>query len=138
MHVLVTGGAGFIGSHLAEALLNRGDSVAVLDNLSSGSVENIRRMQDHPRFSLSNEALDNAAALDRLASRADAIVHLAAAVGVHLVLERPTETIEPMSWARTRCWARPGAAVAIRSSPARARSTARARRCPFRKRTICC
>ncbi len=94
MHVLVTGGAGFIGSHLAEALLNRGDSVAVLDNLSSGSVENIRRMQDHPRFSLSNEALDNAAALDRLASRADAIVHLAAAVGVHLVLERPTETIE--------------------------------------------
>ncbi len=94
MHVLVTGGAGFIGSHLAEALLNRGDSVAVLDNLSSGSVENILRMQDHPRFSFSNEALDNATALDRLASRADAIVHLAAAVGVHLVLERPTETIE--------------------------------------------
>ena len=94
MHVLITGGAGFIGSHLVDALLNRGDSVAVLDNLSTGSVENIRRLQANPRFSFTNEGLDNAPALDRLASRADAIVHLAAAVGVHLVLERPTETIE--------------------------------------------
>ena len=94
MHVLITGGAGFIGSHLADALLSRGDSVAVLDNLSTGSLENVRRLQENPRFTFTNEALDNGPVLDRLASRADAIVHLAAAVGVHLVLERPTETIE--------------------------------------------
>ena len=94
MHVLITGGAGFIGSHLADALLSRGDSVAVLDNLSTGSLENVRRLQENPRFIFTNEALDNGPVLDRLASRADVIVHLAAAVGVHLVLERPTETIE--------------------------------------------
>ena len=94
MRVLITGGAGFIGSHLAGALLNRGDSVAVLDNLSAGSVENIRPLQKNPRFSFSHHALDNGPALDRLASRADAIVHLAAVVGVHWVLQRPTQTIE--------------------------------------------
>ena len=94
MQVLITGGAGFIGSHLAEALLDRGESVAVLDNLSTGSIGNIRRLQDNPLFSFTKGGLDDHAALDRLAGRADAIVHLAAAVGVHLVLERPTATIE--------------------------------------------
>ncbi|MYC96080.1 MAG: NAD-dependent epimerase/dehydratase family protein [Caldilineaceae bacterium SB0661_bin_32] len=94
MHVLITGGAGFIGSHLADALLNRGDSVSVLDNLSTGSAENIRSFLGHPRFSFTQAALDDGSALDGLASRADAIVHLAAAVGVHLILERPTQTIE--------------------------------------------
>ena len=94
MHVLITGGAGFIGSHLADALLNRGDSVSVLDNLSTGSAENIRNFQGRPRFSFTRAALDDGSVLDGLASRADAIVHLAAAVGVHLILERPTQTIE--------------------------------------------
>ena len=94
MQVLITGGAGFIGSHLAETLLDRGESVAVLDNLSTGSIGNIRRLQDNPRFSFTKGGLDDHAALDRLAGRADAIVHLAAAVGVHLVLERPTAAIE--------------------------------------------
>ena len=94
MHVLITGGAGFIGSHLADSLLRRGDTVSVLDNLSTGSAENLRGMQGHPRFSFASAGLDNSAALDRLAGRADAIVHLAAAVGVQLVLERPTRTIE--------------------------------------------
>ena len=92
--VLITGGAGFIGSHLAEALLDRGETVAVLDDLSTGSIGNVRRLQQNPRFSFTEGALDDDAALDRLAGRADAIVHLAAAVGVHLVLERPTATIE--------------------------------------------
>ncbi len=94
MQVLITGGAGFIGSHLAEALLDRGESVAVLDNLSTGSIGNIRRLQGNPRFSFTEGALEDGAALDRLAGRADAIVHLAAAVGVHFVLEHPTATIE--------------------------------------------
>ncbi len=94
MHVLITGGAGFIGSHLTQALLERGDSVAVLDNLSTGSFENIKRFRDHARFSFAIEDISNTLVLDRLASEADAIVHLAAAVGVQLVVERPTETIE--------------------------------------------
>ena len=94
MQILITGGAGFIGSHLADALLQRGDSVSVLDNLSTGAAVNIQGLQGHPRFSFVQAALDDAAALDRLAGRADAIVHLAAAVGVQLVLEHPTQTIE--------------------------------------------
>ncbi len=94
MHVLITGGAGFIGSHLAEALLQRGDSVAVLDNLSTGSFQNIAHLVRLPHFSFAIESLNNDLVLDRLASQADAIVHLAAAVGVQLVVEQPTETIE--------------------------------------------
>jgi UDP-glucose 4-epimerase len=94
MHILITGGAGFIGSHLTAALLERGDSVAVLDNLSTGSWENIARFRDSDRFTFAVDDLNNALVLDRLASQADAIVHLAAAVGVQLVVERPTETIE--------------------------------------------
>ena len=94
MHVLITGGAGFIGSHLARKLLGRGDTVAVLDNLSTGSFDNIREFTANPRFSFAIDNLSNDLVLDRLASQADAIVHLAAAVGVQLVVERPTETIE--------------------------------------------
>lgn len=94
MNILVTGGAGFIGSHLVRRLLARGDRVAVLDNLSTGSIENIKAFAGHPLYSFAIEDLSNALVLDRLASQADAIVHLAAAVGVQLVVEQPTETIE--------------------------------------------
>lgn len=94
MHVLITGGAGFIGSHLAEALLARGDSVAALDDLSTGNFQHIAHLRDNPNFSFAIESVHNAQVLDRLASQADAIVHLAAAVGVQLVVEKPTETIE--------------------------------------------
>lgn len=94
MRILITGGAGFIGSHLARALLEQGNHVAVLDNLSTGTFENIRGLVAHPRFEFAIDDLDNALVLDRLASQSDAIVHLAAAVGVQLVVERPTETIE--------------------------------------------
>ena len=94
MHVLITGGAGFIGSHLARTLLERGDTVAVLDNLSTGTFDNIRGLVDQPRFRFAIDDLNNPLVLDRLASQADAIVHLAAAVGVQLVVEHPTATIE--------------------------------------------
>jgi UDP-glucose 4-epimerase len=94
MHVLITGGAGFIGSHLSEALLARGDSVAILDNLSTGRLENVEHLTGNPGFAFAIDTLDNSLVLDRLASQAHAIVHLAAAVGVMLVVEHPTETIE--------------------------------------------
>lgn len=94
MHVLITGGAGFIGSHLARTLLERGDRVSILDNLSTGTFDNIRSLTANSRFDFAIDDLNNALVLDRLASQADAIVHLAAAVGVQLVVERPTETIE--------------------------------------------
>ena len=94
MHVLITGGAGFIGSHLAEALLARGDSVAALDDLSTGNFQHIAHLASNPNFSFAIESVHNGQVFDRLSSQADAIVHLAAAVGVQLVVEKPTETIE--------------------------------------------
>jgi UDP-glucose 4-epimerase len=94
MHVLITGGAGFIGCHLTSQLLARGDHVSILDNLSTGSFDNIRQFTHHPNFSFAIDDLHNTMVLDRLASQAEAIIHLAAAVGVQLVVERPTETIE--------------------------------------------
>ena len=94
MNVLITGGAGFIGSHLTKRLLERGDRVAILDNLATGSFENITPFVGTVGFTFAIDDLSNALVLDRLASQADAIVHLAAAVGVQLVVERPTETIE--------------------------------------------
>ncbi|MCB0062426.1 MAG: GDP-mannose 4,6-dehydratase [Caldilineaceae bacterium] len=94
MHILITGGAGFIGSHLTRQLLDRGDSVAVLDNMTTGNFANIEPFLKNKRFSFAIDNLNNALVLDRLASQADAIVHLAAAVGVQLVVEKPTETIE--------------------------------------------
>jgi UDP-glucose 4-epimerase len=94
MNVLITGGAGFIGSHLTKQLLARGDSVAILDNMTTGNFENIRPFLGERHFSFAIDDLSNALVLDRLASQADAIIHLAAAVGVQLVVEKPTETIE--------------------------------------------
>ena len=90
---LITGGAGFIGSHLTEALLSRGDEVTIIDDLSTGSFDNIAHLTDHPRFSFAIESIANEIVLDRLASQCDVIVHLAAVVGVKLVVESPVETI---------------------------------------------
>jgi UDP-glucose 4-epimerase len=94
MNILITGGAGFIGSHLCRKLLARGDNVAILDDLTTGSFDNISEFVGNPHFSFAIDSLHNTLVLDRLASQADTIVHLAAAVGVQLVVERPTETIE--------------------------------------------
>lgn len=92
--ILITGGAGFIGSHLSELLLDKGHRVQVIDNLSTGSLDNIRHLLPNRHFNFARADVTEAVVLDRMASRADIIVHLAAAVGVQLVVERPVHTIE--------------------------------------------
>lgn len=94
MRLLITGGAGFIGSHLAEAYLERGDEVSIIDDLSTGSIENIQHLKKHPRFDYTIESVRNAPVLAELVDRADVVIHLAAAVGVQLIVESPVRTIE--------------------------------------------
>ncbi|HEY4950903.1 MAG TPA: GDP-mannose 4,6-dehydratase [Candidatus Acidoferrales bacterium] len=94
MRYLITGGAGFIGSHLSEALLDRGDEVFVLDDLSTGSVENIRHLKTNDRFHYIFDSIMNKHLLAELVDESDAIFHLAAAVGVRLIVESPVRTIE--------------------------------------------
>jgi UDP-glucose 4-epimerase len=91
---LITGGAGFVGSHLAEALVARGDEVFVLDNLSTGSIENIEHLKGHPRFHYTIESIMNEPVTAELVDRVDVVFHLAAAVGVRLIVESPVNTIE--------------------------------------------
>jgi UDP-glucose 4-epimerase len=94
MKTLITGGAGFVGSHLAEALVARGDEVFVLDNLSTGSIENIEHLKGHPRFHYTIESIMNEPVTAELVDRVDVVFHLAAAVGVRLIVESPVNTIE--------------------------------------------
>lgn len=94
MRFLITGGAGFIGSHLSEALLARGEEVFVLDNLSTGSVENIRHLKSHGRFHYFFDSIQNKHLLAELIDESDVVFHLAAAVGVRLIVESPVHTIE--------------------------------------------
>lgn len=94
MRLLITGGAGFIGSHLAEAYLERGDEVSIIDDLSTGSIDNIQHIKKHPRFDYTIESVRNAPVLAELVDRADVVIHLAAAVGVQLIVESPVRTIE--------------------------------------------
>lgn len=93
-HALITGGAGFIGSHLAERLLNHGYTVTIIDNLSTGQIKNIAALQSHPCFRAAYEDIRNAVVMDRLVSECDVIFHLAAAVGVQRIIQEPIETIE--------------------------------------------
>lgn len=97
-HYLITGGAGFIGSHLCEALLKGGHTVTVIDDLSTGRFENIghlvERHRKDGRFRFAIDTITNETVLDRLASQCDTIMHLAAAVGVRLIVENPVRTIE--------------------------------------------
>jgi len=94
MKILVTGGAGFIGSHLAEELLSRNDKVHVIDNLSAGSLSNIAHLMKHRNFACTIDTIMNEAVMNRLIKGCDRIYHLAAAVGVKLIMEKPLETIE--------------------------------------------
>ena len=94
MRVLITGGAGFIGSHLSDAYLKRGDEVFIIDDLSTGSFENIRHLKDNPRFHYTIDNVHNQPVTAELVDQCDVIFHLAAAVGVKLIVESPVKTIE--------------------------------------------
>ncbi|MDX1665170.1 MAG: GDP-mannose 4,6-dehydratase [Candidatus Promineifilaceae bacterium] len=92
--ILITGGAGFIGSHLSELLLEQGRQVTVIDDLSTGRLENVNHLRRFPRFQFVRETITNKQVLDRLTSESAMVIHLAAAVGVKLIVENPVHTIE--------------------------------------------
>lgn len=117
--ILVTGGAGFIGGHLCEYLLNQGYLVTAIDNLSTGSIENIHHLMRRPEFKFVHESILNRACLDELCSHAQVVVHLAAAVGVKLIIENPVHTIQTNvagSDAVLSCACRYGCKVLLASS----------------------
>ena len=93
MHALITGGAGFIGSHLAEWLLHEGHEVSLLDNLSTGRYDNIAHLDGHPRLRCVIGTILNESLVDKLVERCDVVFHLAAAVGVELIIQKPLESL---------------------------------------------
>lgn len=93
-HALITGGAGFIGSHLSEKLLSLGQQVTIIDDLSTGRLENLANLRQNPNFKFAIEDIRNSIVLDRLVSECDIIYHLAAAVGVQKIVSQPIDTIE--------------------------------------------
>jgi UDP-glucose 4-epimerase len=94
LRVLITGGAGFIGSHLSDAYVARGDEVFVIDDLSTGSIDNIAHLKPHPRFHYTIDSVHNQPLVAELIDQCDVVFHLAAAVGVKLIVESPVRTIE--------------------------------------------
>jgi UDP-glucose 4-epimerase len=94
MKYLITGGAGFVGSHLSDELLRRGHEVSIIDDLSTGSIENIRHLKQNPKFHYVIDSITNKPLTAELVDASDVIYHLAAAVGVKLIVESPVRTIE--------------------------------------------
>lgn len=94
MKILITGGAGFIGSHLADKLLSEGHEVTVIDDLSTGRYSNVAHLESKPGFNLIIESVLNAELMDKLIRTADRVFHMASAVGVRLIMEQPVKTIE--------------------------------------------
>jgi UDP-glucose 4-epimerase len=94
MKILVTGGAGFIGSHLADRLTATGEEVFVVDDLSTGSLRNIQQLQEHPGFHLAVDTILNEAVMNELVFKCDEVYHMAAVVGVKQIMNRPVETLE--------------------------------------------
>jgi UDP-glucose 4-epimerase len=93
MKSLITGGAGFIGSHLSELLLADGEEVFVLDDLSTGSIENVKHLRDNPRFHVVVDSVLQPAIVNELVNKVDVVYHLAAAVGVKMIVEQPVRTL---------------------------------------------
>ena len=93
MHILITGGAGFIGSHLGERLIADGHTVTAFDDLSTGQVENLAKLQGHERFTFVEGSVLDAEAVNTLVDKADVVYHLAAAVGVKLIMDEPSRSI---------------------------------------------
>ena len=91
---LITGGAGFVGSHLATTLLEKEWSVEIVDDLSTGSLDNVAHLEDHPKFNSIVDTVMNHSLMEELVDQADVVFHLAAAVGVRLIVEQPVRTIE--------------------------------------------
>jgi len=91
---LITGGAGFIGSHLAESLLDKGCKVSVIDDLSTGSLENIKHLKDNKKFDVVIDTIMNQKFMDKLVKSVDIVFHLAAAVGVKYIIDNPVKSIE--------------------------------------------
>lgn len=91
--ILITGGAGFIGSHLTEALLARGKEVHILDDLSTGSLDNLAAVKDHPKLTVTIDTITNWPVMNGIIGAVDQVIHLAAAVGVRKILDEPVETI---------------------------------------------
>jgi UDP-glucose 4-epimerase len=94
MRCLITGGAGFIGSHLSDVLIARGHDVQILDDLSTGAVDNFAHLKPHPRFEYTIDSATNRSLVAELVDMADVVYHLAAAVGVELIVESPARTID--------------------------------------------
>ena len=94
MKILITGGAGFIGSHLADQLLEMGEEVYAIDDLSTGSLKNVEHLQDNPRFHLVVDTVLHEAVMNELVFKCDRIYHMAAVVGVKQIMNRPVETLE--------------------------------------------
>jgi UDP-glucose 4-epimerase len=94
MKILITGGAGFIGSHLADRLLEMGEEVYAIDDLSTGSLKNVEHLQDNPRFHLVVDTVLHEAVMNELVFKCDQIYHMAAVVGVKQIMNRPVETLE--------------------------------------------
>ncbi|HVO85372.1 MAG TPA: GDP-mannose 4,6-dehydratase [Syntrophobacteria bacterium] len=94
MKVLITGGAGFIGSHLAERFIDMDEEVFVIDDLSTGTLRNIQQLQEHPRFHLVVDTIRHEAVMNELVFKCDEVYHMAAVVGVKQIMNRPVETLE--------------------------------------------
>src|SRR5580692_11298851 len=92
--VLITGGAGFIGSHLAELLISRGEHVTILDDFSTGRIENIASLKSNPGVQIIRDSVESEAAVNLAMASCDAVYHLAAAVGVQLIVDEPVRTIQ--------------------------------------------